>query len=103
MKALSVTAKYNDGEQEKVFTVKGQTAKSLMALVEAGDKGRTAQETASWALRFAAYCHNLIHNHGLSIRMDREKHDGGWHGRHVLETPVEIIKIVAPERREGAE
>jgi len=102
MRSLSVTAKYNDGEQDKVFTVKGQTAKSLMALVEAGDKGRTAQETASWAFRFAAYCHNLIHNHGLSIRMDREKHEGGWHGRHVLETPVEILTVVRPKTEEDA-
>lgn len=75
------------------FTVRGQTARTLLALVDAGPKGNTALEVSSWALRFAAYCHDLKHKHGLTIRTDREEHPGGWHGRHVLETPVEIIEI----------
>ena len=103
MKSLTVTAKYHCNDEERIFTVRGQTAKSLLALVEAYPKGVTAQEVSSWALRFAAYCHDLIHKHSLSIRTDREQHEGGWHGRHVLETPVEIVEIVRPEREQVTE
>ena len=70
------------------ITVKGQTAKALLALVEAGPNGVTALEAATWAYRFAAYCHDLRRKHGLSIRTDKEPHSGGWHGRHVLESEV---------------
>lgn len=69
----------------------GQTAKCLAALVAAGQRGVTALECDTWAYRLAAYCHFLRRDWGLSIRTDREEHPGGWHGRHVLETPVRII------------
>ncbi len=72
------------------ITIKGQTAKALLALVEAGPKGVTAFEAATWAYRLAAYCHDLRRKHGLSIRTERESHPGGWHGRHVLESDVHI-------------
>ncbi len=72
------------------ITVKGRTAKALLALVEAGPKGVTALEVATWAYRLAAYCHDLRRKHGLSIRTERESHPGGWHGRHVLESDVRI-------------
>ncbi|WP_303980615.1 hypothetical protein [Dongia mobilis] len=70
--------------------VRGQTAKALLALVKAGPRGVTAMEAATWAYRLAAYCHDLRKNYGLVIRTDREDHDGGWHGRHVLESEVHI-------------
>ena len=72
------------------ITVKGQTAKALLALVEAGPRGVTALEASSWAYRLAAYCHDLRRKHGLSIRTDKENHPGGWHGRHVLDSDVRI-------------
>ena len=97
MSRLKVTAAVIENGQPREFTVQGQTAKSLLALVDAGKRGVTAQEAASWALRLAAYCHDLIHKFGLVIRTDREDHEGGWHGRHVLESPVEIIEIKRPE------
>jgi hypothetical protein len=74
------------------FAVRGQAAKSLLALVAAGDKGVTALEVSCWAYRFAAYCHDLRHKHGLVIETIRESHGGGWHGRHVLRSPVEIVE-----------
>ncbi len=80
----------HDNGKERFFIVRGQTAKALKALVTAGSKGCTALEVASWAYRFAAYCHDLIHKHGLKIRTDKETHVGGWHGRHVLESHVSI-------------
>ncbi len=72
------------------ITVKGQTAKALLALVEAGPRGVTALEASTWAYRLAAYCHDLRRKQGLSIRTDKESHPGGWHGRHVLESDVRI-------------
>jgi hypothetical protein len=73
------------------FAVKGQTAKALQALVAAGPRGVTAQEVAGWAFRFSAYCFNLRHKHGLEVETLHEKHPGGWHGRHVLRSVVEIV------------
>jgi len=71
--------------------VHGQTARALVALVEAGPRGCTALEVSTWAYRFAAYCHELRHRYRLAIRCDREEHLGGWHGRHTLESPVEVL------------
>ncbi len=79
------------------ITVKGQTAKTLLVLVEAGPRGVTALEASTWAYRLAAYCHELRRKHGLSIRTDKESHPGGWHGRHVLESDVRIDE----DRAEG--
>jgi hypothetical protein len=90
---LTVTARTWDAGEDRVFETRGQTAKALLALMAAGPRGCTALEVATWAYRFAAYCHDLRRNHGLAIRCDREDHPGGWHGRHVLETPVEIIAV----------
>lgn len=96
---FALTAEILEGGSVRRFTVRGQTAKALAALVEAGPRGRTALEVATWAYRFSAYTFELIHDHGLVIRTDREKHPGGWHGRHVLVTPV---RIVAMEGADGA-
>lgn len=101
MSRMSVTAINREYDAPVPFTVYGQTARTLLALQEAGPKGCTALEVSSWALRFAAYCHDLKHRHGLSIRTEREEHDGGWHGRHVLETPVDIVEIKRPSNDNG--
>ncbi|MBI4968129.1 MAG: hypothetical protein HZC25_08405 [Rhodospirillales bacterium] len=76
-----------DGER-RTATVRGQTAKALRTLVTAGPNGATALECGAWAFRFAAYCHVLRRRHGLTIETRREEHPGGWHGRHVLRTPI---------------
>jgi hypothetical protein len=89
-------------EGERRIVVRGQTAKSLVALVCAGDRGTTALEVAAWALRFAAYCYELRTRYGLAIRTEREEHPGGWHGRHVLETPVRIVLVADPEQEAEA-
>lgn len=78
--------------------MRGQTAKALIALVNGGDRGVTALEVATWAYRFAAYCHDLRTRYALAIRTEREEHPGGWHGRHVLETPVTIRFVADPEQ-----
>lgn len=90
---LAVTAILrNAGDQHKV-RVHGQTARTLLALVNSGPRGVSALECGAWAFRLAAYCHRLRHRYGLTIRTDKESHPGGWHGRHVLETPIEIVAV----------
>ncbi|MES2119721.1 MAG: hypothetical protein V4513_03990 [Pseudomonadota bacterium] len=83
------------------FTVAGQEAKALLALVSAGSDGRTALEVASWAYRFGAYVWKLRHRYGLAIETRRELHEGGWHARYVLASPVTIApgEQAEPERR----
>ena len=85
-------------EGDRLFVVRGQTAKALIALVNSGDRGVTALEAATWAYRLAAYTHDLRTRYGLAIRTEREDHPGGWHGRHVLETPVTIRFVADPEQ-----
>jgi len=93
MKKLIVEFEVYENGEPIVRMVRGQTAKALLALVEAGARGITALECGTWAFRLAAYTHDLKHDYGLSIRTDKEDHDGGWHGRHVLETPVRIVAV----------
>ncbi len=87
---LKVTARTWDDGKARTFEVRGQTARALIALHEAGNQGCTAQDVSSWAYRFAAYCWELRHRYRLDIRTDREEHPGGWHGRHVLVSAVQI-------------
>ncbi len=78
------------GNQRRMIA-SGQEARALLALVAAGSRGVTALECSSWAFRLAAYCHALRKRYALSIRTERERHPGGWHGRHVLDSCVEIL------------
>ena len=86
MTRLRMTATGPDG----AFTVTGQVAKALAALLSAGAAGVTALEVNSWAYRLGAYVHTLRHDYGLAIETVREPHEGGWHGRYVLRSPVSI-------------
>ena len=91
MTRVRMTASGPDG----AFTVTGQVAKSLVALVERGVGGVTALEVNSWAYRLGAYVYTLRHDYGLIIETVRELHDGGWHGRYVLHSPVSIAGSVS--------
>ena len=103
MKAkLYVEAIAHSPEGDRPFIVRGQTAKALIALVCGGDRGVSALEVATWAYRLAAYCHELRTRYSLAIRTEREEHPGGWHGRHVLETPVTIRFVADPEQESEA-
>lgn len=92
-KRLSVTFVVNRDGLDSIYEVQGQIARTLTALVDAGDEGQTAQEVSSWAFRFGAYIHELRHRYGLEIQTIREEHPFGWHGRYVLQTPVRIVRI----------
>lgn len=87
---LKVTASGPGG----VFTVSGQTARALLALIHAAGRGVTALEVSTWALRLAAYVHSL-RRLGLAVSMLREPHPGGWHGRYVLASPVQLQSVTA--------
>jgi len=66
--------------------------KTLKALVRRGYKGVTALELSNtWALRLADYVFQLRRGFDLNIETVREEHEGGWHGRYVLITNVEIL------------
>lgn len=85
---LKVTASGPGG----VVTVSGQTARALLALVNAAGRGVTALEVSTWALRLAAYVHSL-RQLGIAVTMLRETHPGGWHGRYVLASPVTVQRV----------
>ncbi len=79
----------------RVFEVRGQVARTLLALVAATDRGCTALELSTWALRLAHYVF-CLRRLGLEISMEREKHPGGWHGRYRLLAPVEVLEVRGP-------
>ena len=75
----------------RTFKVEGQTARALVALAAAGERGCTSLDVVSWAYRFAHYVY-VLRGLGLQIDMEREEHDGGWHGRYILRSGVEILE-----------
>lgn len=85
------------GEPDREYEAVGQVARTLLALVAAGQRGITALEVSGWAFRLAAYCCDLRHRFGLAVRTVREVHPGGWHGRHILESPVRILFVDDPD------
>lgn len=76
-------------------TATGRQAQTLYCLLCAGDKGITAAEVSSWALRLAVYVFKLRQDHGISIATVNEPNtDGiGTHARYVLQTRVKIVEI----------
>jgi len=81
-----------DGQDTEVLVKAPTLVKTLKALFKAKRKGITALELSNtWALRLGAYVFQLRHDYGLHIITQREMHDGGWHARYVLITPVTII------------
>ena len=94
-KRLKVTARMlPDGQQ---FTCTGQEAKTLVLLKQKGAAGVEAYDFRGGPpFRLPAYCHSLIKHKGLHIETQRVNHDGGWHGRFVLHTTIEIIAVVDP-------
>lgn len=81
-----------DGK-EKHMEICGKSAKTLYALMSAGNLGITALEMSNtWALRLSAYIHDL-RGLGLDIKTVKEEHEDGWHARYYLQSPVEILEL----------
>lgn len=92
----SVTFKAWLNGEPRQFKIKGKAARTLCALTKRGVGGITALELSkTWAVRLSEYIRILRHDYSLDIPIHREEHDdeGGWHGRYVLITPVEILEI----------
>jgi hypothetical protein len=87
-----VFCRYINGERHQ-YLVRGRIAQTLYHLVQASERGITALEVSTWALRLAAYVCILRHDYGLDIVTLREPHEGGSHARYVLHTPVEILEL----------
>jgi len=86
---LKIEARRPDGS---LFRVTGQEAHTLALLVEKGATGIVAYDFRGGPpFRLPAYTHNLIRRHRLVIETRREAHEGGWHGRFILHTPLEIV------------
>jgi hypothetical protein len=83
--------KYKGSDHKVIYQVVGREAQTLLWLYKAGKSGITAAEVSCWALRLSAYVYELRHQYGLSIRTDHDLHNGGWHGRYVLESSIEIL------------
>ncbi len=90
---IVVWFQYKNHQDHKVIRkVVGREAQALMWLHEVGPKGITTREARHWAWSLSVYVHDLRHIHGLSIRTVNEAHNGGWHGRYVLESPIVILQ-----------
>ena len=75
-----------------ILCITGRTVqRTVIALLSSGRKGVTALELSSWAFRLGAYVHILRTQYGLHIETIREEHDGGFHGRYFLKTPVVLL------------
>lgn len=86
---LIVTAKVGD----RLIRPCGREAQALLALVEYGPAGISSLEMgqAGWAIRLAAYVHDLKRM-GVPIECELEEHPGGRHGRYRLKGQVVILE-----------
>lgn len=90
---IIVWFQYKDAHDKKLLRkVIGREAQTLLWLHEAGPKGITAAEVRHWAWRLSAYVHDLRHVYELSIQTVNETHNGGWHGRYILESSIAILQ-----------
>jgi hypothetical protein len=96
MKRVKVTARIlPDGQP---FSVTGQEARTLLLLQQKATKGVVAYDFSGGPpFRLPAYVWSLKRKHGLIIETKHELHNGGWHGKFVMHTPIEIITATSPK------
>jgi len=97
-KKLTATFSLQKSGTTKTIALKGQTAKTLIALIKAKQKGCTALEISIWALRLSGYIHILRTKYCLNILTKKEPHDGGSHGRYFLLDEVDILESTDDDR-----
>lgn len=100
-KRFTITARvYDTGDAlaPRTIIATGRYAQTLQALAHAGDKGVTALEISSWALRLSHYIDILRKDdrYHLNIETQLEEHEfhgmgPGRHARYFLRTPIEIV------------
>lgn len=87
-----ITDNSNTWPQERQIIVTGRRyCQTLRALADRGNRGVTAFEMSTWALRLGHYIFILRHTHGLLIETQAEAHDGGTHARYRLISDVRIV------------
>ena len=97
-KTQIVDFKLIKNNQEIVFRLCGQKAKTLRCLVERKEAGCNAMQIAkTFALRLSEYIRASRHDglaggHNLNIVTNKEFHFGGWHGKYILRDRVELLK-----------
>tara|TARA_B100000508_G_C11404502_1_gene250038 strand:- start:500 stop:886 length:387 start_codon:yes stop_codon:yes gene_type:complete len=84
-------AVYEAGQVRKILVGGKRNNQALLALIYAEERGVTAAGVSTWALRLAAYVHNLRQDYGVEIQTLKEPHQDGWHGRYVLHSVVEPL------------
>ncbi len=70
--------------------VQGRTARTLQALILAGEAGATTTDLHSIGPRPSAYV-LALRCRGLAVVMSREARPEGWEGRYRLITPVRLV------------
>lgn len=83
------------GPSGQPFTVSGQIAKVLLALVDAGEAGITPLAPETWSLRLSHHVRELETRQSLVIARMWGTHDEGRHARYVLRSIVTIIEVVS--------
>lgn len=83
------------GPSGQPFTVSGQIAKVLLALLKAGEAGITPLARETWSLRLSDHVRTLKNRHGLVIVTLWAKHDEGRHARYVLRSTLTIIEVIS--------
>lgn len=101
IRRLLVTFAVTENSRDIEYQVRGKTARTLIALIEAKGEGVTGQET-SLTFPLATHVLELQRHYGLSIRAEQEEHPHGWHARYVLETPVRILRTESEKEKQGA-
>lgn len=92
IKSIRVSACF--GQATKEYTISApRVIKTTLCLTSKGTKGLTSLEASSWAYRLSAYVYTLRHDYGMDIPMTKEPHDGGWHARYILNTPVTVLNV----------
>ncbi len=105
-KRLVAWFKLIKNNQEVVFVLNGQKAKTLKALIENGEKGCTALEISkTFALRLSEYIRalrsdGLAGGCNLNIVTNKEPNPVGWHGRYILCDRVEIVSFPSNQNLE---
>ena len=83
------------GPDDQPFTVSGQVARVLLALLEASEAGITPLARETWSLRLWDHVRKLKNRCSLVIVTLREKHDEGCHARYILWSTVTIVEVIS--------